>query len=797
MYILIIIVTIIAEIAAIILVLGRLKKESQREISESDSDSLSAFSSYDMIKKFLKLCGVYFFSEKKGRITITNVGHLEALTVATTLESVEEVSELLKTTEEGTHSIDVRCSLSDDGEQHWYELRLRVVKGLRGNIVRDGIIIPVDKRKKEENELLEMHTRSINAQERDNFVHEMNHMIRTPLNAIVGFSDILADPDYELSEEEIDIYKETIEENTENLLKIIEDVLTISHMENENIFLDNQHLYLTDVFAKAIENDREALEDAGIEIVPGEFSEESMIYADPRVVQKIIHNLIDNVIKHASGGKYLSYGWKQLSDDEVEFFIQDKGPGMSPDELPFIYKAFYKCNPFSEGAGQGLAIAKGYLKHENGSIRCESALGQGATFFVKLMSHAPMLVAALLLFSSCTMLEITPLNVVLTAIPAILGCFLIYLLIKLIAVTRRTFRQKIDALDRKEISHTLNALGGHLFKIEDNKIIITRESADYFSFEKNELSFDSTLESLDESNREAFTTLLNSEPGKMTEVEVSVPNFRTFKIMSFTALATIMTDKNGNRIPMGLFYSVEKAMERMEKLKETYLLEEESKEKQSFLARVGHEIRTPLNAIVGFSNLLIASHSESSAEDKRDYANIIRDNNELLLEILDSSLMAGSERDEVMKKSMIVTQISALMEELYLTHQVLIPSHLKFSLKKGEEALVFISRTSIRQVVSNLINNACKFTKSGSITLGWYTDEDSLYIYVKDTGKGISKNDQQNIFSQFYKVDSVSSGAGIGLPLCKRLVEVMNGTLSVESEVGKGSCFTIKFPKVK
>ena len=102
----------------------------------------------------------------------------------------------------------------------------------------------------------------------------------------------------------------------------------------------------------------------------------------------------------------------------------------------------------------------------------------------------------------------------------------------------------------------------------------------------------------------------------------------------------------------------------------------------------------------------------------------------------------------------------------------------------------------MRQIVSNLINNACKFTAQGGISFGWNTTDDRVNIFVRDTGIGIGPENIDNIFKKFFKADNASSGAGIGLPLCKRLTEMMDGNLIVESELGKGSCFTISLPRI-
>ena len=103
----------------------------------------------------------------------------------------------------------------------------------------------------------------------------------------------------------------------------------------------------------------------------------------------------------------------------------------------------------------------------------------------------------------------------------------------------------------------------------------------------------------------------------------------------------------------------------------------------------------------------------------------------------------------------------------------------------------------LQQVVNNLINNAAKFTTSGSITFGYTEDEDGYTsLFVEDTGKGISKEGVRNIFERFYKVDNFTQGAGLGLSICQTIVERLHGTISVTSEEGKGTRFTVRLPDI-
>lgn len=765
-----------------------LELERQREKS---TDGLGSVVSFDAIRKIFRIGGSYFFSVTDGRIRITNADHAEALALESGLDK-DSVRELLTITDPGVHSLELRLA-PDAVTKHWYEMRMQVIRD-GDHVTRHGILVPIDSIKQKESDLIEMHRRTINAQERDDFVNEMNHIIRTPLNAVVGFSQILSTPGFEYSREDVEGYRQLIEENTARLLKIIEGVLTISHIGSGSILLDNRQTSVEELMDYAVAENAKALSAAGISVsrLPGYGA--STILADSRIMKQVLQTLIDNVINHAASGKLLAYGWQE-TEDAVELFIKDNGPGIGADDMPFIFKPFYKADAFSNGAGQGLAIAQGYLQSENAEIRCESTKGQGASFFIKFMKKAAVAIAAMVMLESCGGQA--------GAAGGVIGPWIAYALSAAVLCAMhigiRRFRKirlkaEMERMDQIEIVHTLRSIGGHLFKIADGKVLISKDTAKFFSLSTDRIDT-RNLDSMDESNQEAFAEVMALEEGKTTEVIMSIPNFTTFKIMSFSAVATKMDDGDGKPVPMGIFYSMDETQQRLEKMREAFIKEEESKTKQTFLTSFSHEIRTPLNTIAGFSRLLSECYFLIDSKERQNYADIIRKSNDQLLELLDSALLPAREQEKLMKKNLRVVEVSGFMDEMFKIHHVVIPDYLTYSFEGQGEAYVRINRTSLRQIISNLINNACKFTEKGSITLGWKADEENVSIYVRDTGIGISEENLDNVFRQSYKADSTTSGAGLGLSLSKRLVEVMDGTLSVESKLGKGSCFTITLPR--
>jgi signal transduction histidine kinase/ligand-binding sensor domain-containing protein/CheY-like chemotaxis protein len=228
--------------------------------------------------------------------------------------------------------------------------------------------------------------------------------------------------------------------------------------------------------------------------------------------------------------------------------------------------------------------------------------------------------------------------------------------------------------------------------------------------------------------------------------------------------------------------------------------EESDMLKSAFLANMSHEIRTPMNAIVGFSNLL--EDRDITTEERNEFISLINSNSESLLilieDILDLSLI---EANQVLIRPEVF-EVNELLENIHSSFAV---NNKKFDLEitlnnklKSSHIKLNTDKFRTKQILSNLMNNAYKFTEKGIVELGVYLKGDKLIFYVKDTGIGISEEDRGFIFDRFRKLEqqkiSHYRGAGLGLAISKRLAELLGGELWVESEIGAGSTFNFSFP---
>lgn len=249
----------------------------------------------------------------------------------------------------------------------------------------------------------------------------------------------------------------------------------------------------------------------------------------------------------------------------------------------------------------------------------------------------------------------------------------------------------------------------------------------------------------------------------------------------------------------GLLQNIQELKDHEQELIESHELAEQAELKQSFLNNMSHEIRTPLNAIVGFSDML-ANEPEFSDEERQEFVDIINTNTKLLLKLVGDVLELS--RIESGNLSFIFQRESVrqLLDDVYQTHSLLIQPPLQF-LKDfpPEDVQVNVDPMRLTQVLTNFLNNANKFTKEGSIQLGYCCPSgmSEVHLYVEDTGIGIPHSEQKMIFERFYKRSEFSQGVGLGLSICVLIVEKMGGRIELRSEEGRGSRFTVVLPCIE
>ncbi|WP_406657219.1 HAMP domain-containing sensor histidine kinase [Methanolobus sp. ZRKC2] len=240
--------------------------------------------------------------------------------------------------------------------------------------------------------------------------------------------------------------------------------------------------------------------------------------------------------------------------------------------------------------------------------------------------------------------------------------------------------------------------------------------------------------------------------------------------------------------------------EKRKALEDKVLAESSNRAKSEFLANMSHELRTPLNSIIGYSDMMLEGYSGELNEKQMRYAKNISNSGKHLLgiinDILDLSKIESGEVDIYYEE----VPVKKMVDEIIVTLTPLFSKNdLSLEASDVEDTIIMADKSKLKQILINLIGNAIKFTPgSGSVTVSSCKKDGMLNILVKDTGIGISQEDQQKLFEPFKQLDSTLSrrydGTGLGLSLVKKLAAMHQGTVTVESEVDKGSTFTVSLP---
>ena len=270
----------------------------------------------------------------------------------------------------------------------------------------------------------------------------------------------------------------------------------------------------------------------------------------------------------------------------------------------------------------------------------------------------------------------------------------------------------------------------------------------------------------------------------------------------FWELVNISSVKNNNG-EITHFVAIKDNISKRKHMEEELLRSKEKAEesdrlKSAFLANMSHEIRTPMNAIVGLSSLL--SDPQLPFSEREGFSSIIQENSKVLLQLIDDIVDVSKIEAGQIKIRPAVCEITALLSEIYESYTLQIRNKgnsVKLILNEsmyGKKLYTLTDSYRLRQILTNLISNALKFTEHGTVEFGYNMKNGSdIQFFVKDTGIGIPADKHDMIFDRFRQADDTRTryhqGAGLGLSISKSLVELLGGKIWVESERDRGSCF--------
>lgn len=233
-----------------------------------------------------------------------------------------------------------------------------------------------------------------------------------------------------------------------------------------------------------------------------------------------------------------------------------------------------------------------------------------------------------------------------------------------------------------------------------------------------------------------------------------------------------------------------------EYMTEAAIVAEEITNKETFLMNISHEIRTPLNAILGFAQLLSIDDGMLQGEEREEIVGLIRENSNQLGEMIEDILQFSRFESGRVDVNPVETEIAPLMKRIFDDWSSFVPSALEFRFEQGRDHIfAVVDPIRVEAVMGQYIKNAFKFTEKGTVWVGWRykLNDETVELFVDDTGCGIESRRQNKVFNIFWKDDMFKTGVGLGLTIAKMFTEKMGGQVNVESKPGIGSCFYSSF----
>ena len=281
---------------------------------------------------------------------------------------------------------------------------------------------------------------------------------------------------------------------------------------------------------------------------------------------------------------------------------------------------------------------------------------------------------------------------------------------------------------------------------------------------------------------DTITTPLNEISAEMEKVRGEQPDF-SFKKYKYKELNVI------SETTMKMAAEIRAHMDRLEK---------EKKIRQEFFSNASHELKTPITSVRGYAELLDQGFIRDEATKKDFYARILKETDNMTNLINDILMISRLEAKEA-EVTLSTVRIGPLLTEIFESMEPIAADAQVMLHKECSPVAIEASTQQMRELIMNLVSNGVKYNHPGrNVWVEVWPENGMLYIQVKDDGCGISREDQDRIFERFYRVDKGRSkkigGTGLGLSIVKHIVEYYNGSIKLESEPGKGSCFTVGIP---
>jgi two-component system sensor histidine kinase ChiS len=645
---------------------------------------------------------------------------------------------------------------------------------------------------------------------KDEFLAVTSHELKTPLNGIIGLSEILNhEGGSNLSQDEKQNLS-LINTSAKRLSNLVNDITVFSKLRNEDIKLQREHVDMSNLADTVVKFCSLTLDNRNVTIINLINSDAPFVYGDKERIEQILFNLVGNAAKFTSHGTIkLSYA---IEDSFMEIFIEDSGIGIPEHKLEGIFEIYEQVEGISEkygGTGLGLYITRKLVELHGGTIGVTSAVGKGSKFnftlpICKMKNKESTYKFEAIAKSSTLEAEGTE-NTATSSVST-----------SSVELYRKKEKQKILIVDDEYVNQkvlerylpkksflTLKASSGReaLRLVEENQdidlIILDMMMPDLLGCEvskiirKNYSLFELPILIMT-ANSNTSNLVLSFECGAN---DYLAKPFNQYELLA--RVNTLIALKNSVYEAIGLTKQVSEVESQVEELKEY------DKLKTELFTNLSHELRTPLNIICSSIQLLGSLDNKTQlGEEKIKYYHSIMNQNSLRLlrlinNIIDMTKLDGNYLTLNLANGDIVYAVEELCQsvaEYIRANDITII----FDTEVEEKQMAF-DEEKLERIILNILSNAVKFTdKGGSICVNIYLKEDYIEISIKDNGIGIPEDKLDFIFERFAQLDKSLSrrneGSGIGLSLVKSLVEMHGGKIFAKSKVGQGTEFAIQLP---
>ena len=642
---------------------------------------------------------------------------------------------------------------------------------------------------------------------KDDFLANTTHEFKTPLNGILGLTVSILDGQYGNVPPGMIKPLEMINTSGNRLINMVMQILTFSSLsKNEESQRDKQYkdFNLSDIILDIVTDFEHKATAKNIKLIT-DISDVLELKSDQNLLSSIIRNLLDNALKYTDEGKILIFAETIKDDSEndcIRLIIEDTGIGINEDLQDQIFNRFFQGfaseSRKSEGAGIGLSIVKEGLEKLNGSIELFSKEGIGSHFTV-ILPISPELKTSMI--SSQEFMLQENLNPELSLSNQ-----------ESLSETQKENIRDITKKTKEPIWDEISENKKSLILVVDDDAI-NREVVRSKLYQQYELDFA-------ENGQECLAKIESIKPD-LVLLDLMMPGMSGYDVLEhlnnlefekqipvicLSAKTQIASINRALRLGAVDYitkpFNAEELIVRIEThLKQSWLLtkaQESSKLKNEFLANMSHEIRTPMNCVIGMTDILLTT---SLSQKQLKYTRMVKDSGAHLLSIINDILDFSRIEAGKLEFEMIDFNIHSLTKsvtELLSINAKENNVKLFYNVSQNVPINMYGDPVRLKQIMMNLAGNAVKFTKDGKVSIKIdiknETDKQiEIYVSITDTGIGISKENIDRLFSPFIQADGSSTrkyeGTGLGLSISKKLVNLMDGTIGVESQEGKGSTF--------